>query len=91
VGLESLPAHSARLQTVLTEWQVRTWPYGGPVLVAEGDAWHVLDAWCYLGTVRHRADVPAVLTAGRPVFDKDTYKILVSRLPSMAVEVWSGT
>ena len=48
VGQESLAAHSARLQNVLTNWPVRVWPFDGPVMAREGQAWHVLDAWCYL-------------------------------------------
>ncbi len=90
VGRESVAAHSARLQSVLHDWQVCVWPYGGPVLVREGAAWHVLDAWCFLGTVHQRAEVELLLASGRPTFDKDTYKILVSRLHAMAVEPWQG-
>ena len=86
VGSESWGRHSARLRTVLSDWQVRVWPYGGPVQVREGDAWHVLDAWCYLGTARTADEVQALLEQGRPTFDKDTYKILAGRLSSMVVE-----
>ena len=86
VGEESLSAHTARLQRVLADWQVQVWPYGGPVAVKEGAAWHILDAWCYLGTARCEADVDHLLAQGRPTFDKDTYKILVSWLPKMVVE-----
>jgi DNA polymerase-3 subunit epsilon len=86
VGAESWGRHSARLRTVLSDWQVRVWPYGGPVQVREGDAWHVLDAWCYLGTARTADEVQALLEQGRPTFDKDTYKILAGRLPGMTVE-----
>lgn len=85
VGEEPLAAHSARLQTVLSDWGVRTWPYGGPVKVREGKAWHVLDAWCYLGTAQHEGEIAGLLAQGRPVFDKDTYKILVGRLPACEV------
>ncbi|HET8694855.1 MAG TPA: exonuclease domain-containing protein [Aquabacterium sp.] len=83
VGSESLTAHSARLQNVLSNWRVRTWPFGGPVMAREGGSWHVLDAWCYLGSARTEAEVQALLRHGRPVFDKDTYKILVSWLPKL--------
>ena len=86
VGAESWAHHSGRLRNVLADWQVKVWPYGGPVQVREGDAWHVLDAWCYLGTARTPAEVQALLQQGQPAFDKDTYKILVGRLPSMTVE-----
>lgn len=83
VGQESLAAHSARLQTVLSDWRVKAWPFDGPVMAREGDSWHVLDAWCYLGSARNQADVQALLRQGRPAFDKDTYKILVSWLPKL--------
>lgn len=87
VGRESLADHSARLQRLLADWQVQVWPYGGPVKVREGQSWHVLDAWCYLGTASSEAEIAALLEAGRPTFDKDTYKILVSWLPRMTVTV----
>ncbi len=83
VGQETLTAHSTRLQNVLTNWQVRVWPFDGPVMAREGQAWHVLDAWCYLGSARTQAEVQTVLKQGRPSFDKDTYKILVSWLPKL--------
>lgn len=86
VGHETLAAHSARLQSVMADWQVSTWPYRGAVKVKEGLSWHVLDAWCYLGTAQSDAEVQELLTRGRPAFDKDTYKILVSWLPRMQVE-----
>jgi DNA polymerase-3 subunit epsilon len=85
IGEESWPDHSARLRKVLADWQVQTWPYGGPVKVKEGQGWHVLDAWCYLGSASDEAGVRALLEQGRPAFDKDTYKILVSWLPKLTV------
>jgi DNA polymerase-3 subunit epsilon len=91
IGQESLASHSARLKTVLSDWQVKTWPYAGPIKVREGRAWHVLDAWCYLGTADDEAGVRALLSQGRPTFDKDTYKILVSWLPRMVVQLVDAT
>jgi DNA polymerase-3 subunit epsilon len=35
---------------------------------------HVLDHWCYLGTVRSEDELDGL--AARPAFDLDTYKIL---------------
>lgn len=87
IGQESLAAHTARLQAVLSDWQVRTWPFEGPVMAREGDSWHVLDAWCYLGSARSQTEVQALLRQGRPVFDKDTYKILVSWLPKLGAVI----
>jgi DNA polymerase-3 subunit epsilon len=85
IGQEAWAEHSARLQQVLSDWQVRTWPYVGPIKVKEGQGWHVLDAWCYLGTAPDETGVQALLGEGRPAFDKDTYKILVSWLPKLEV------
>ena len=85
IGLESLADHSRRLRNVMADWRVQTWPYGGPVAIQEGRGWHVLDAWCYLGTAYSDEDVAALLQQGRPTFDKDTYKLLVSWLPRMEV------
>lgn len=83
IGRETLSAHSERLKTVLTDWKVRTWPFDGPVMAREGNSWHVLDAWCYLGSARNQIEVQMLLREGRPAFDKDTYKILVSWLPKL--------
>jgi DNA polymerase III subunit epsilon len=86
VGKEPWARHSERLKNVLADWHVQVWPHGGPIKVREGDAWHVLDAWCYLGTARTDDDVQALLTEGRPAFDKDIYKILVAWLPRCDVK-----
>jgi DNA polymerase-3 subunit epsilon len=85
IGHETLVAHTERLKTVMADWRVQTWPYGGPIKVKEGPGWHVLDAWCYLGTAMSDAEVQALLKQGRPAFDKDTYKVLVSWLPRLDV------
>jgi DNA polymerase-3 subunit epsilon len=86
IGKESLASHTERLRTVMSDWRVQTWPYGGPVKVKEGQGWHVLDAWCYLGTAMNDAEAQALLELGRPAFDKDTYKVLVSWLPRLEIE-----
>jgi DNA polymerase-3 subunit epsilon len=86
IGKEPLASHTDRLRTVMADWRVQTWPYGGPVKVKEGQGWHVLDAWCYLGTAMNDAEVQALLELGRPAFDKDTYKVLVSWLPRLEIE-----
>lgn len=86
IGEESPSAHAQRLRQVMADWQVQAWPYAGPVKVREGQAWHVLDAWCYLGTADRADEVEALSREPRPTFDKDTYKILVSWLPKLQVE-----
>jgi DNA polymerase-3 subunit epsilon len=91
IGEESWAEHSERLKNVLADWRVQVWPYGGPVKVREGEAWHVLDAWCYLGTARTDEEAQALLQEGQeghPAFDKDMYKILVAWLPRCEVHAF---
>ena len=66
--------------SALAELKLQTWPFRGRVGVREsngsnGDSvLHVLDHWCYLGTVRSEDELASLET--RPAFDLDTYKIL---------------
>ncbi|HEY4542701.1 MAG TPA: endonuclease [Noviherbaspirillum sp.] len=87
VGRESRAEHGARLRTALENVQVVTWPYAGPVgLIEECDGWrqmHVVNRWCYLGTLDEPFD-PAQLAGApaleRAAFDVDTYAILLKPL-----------
>jgi DNA polymerase-3 subunit epsilon len=83
VGEESLMQHSMRTMEVLSQLKLKAWTLNGPALLAEGDIWHVIDAWCYLGTVRSEEDVWELIEHGTPRFDKDTYRILVKHINEM--------
>lgn len=78
VGKETPAQHTLRLIEALAALKLQSWPYRGRIGVREGEGeaavLHVLDHWCYLGTVRS-ADELDTLEA-RPAFDLDTYKIL---------------
>jgi DNA polymerase-3 subunit epsilon len=78
VGTEPHAQHNLRMMEALSELKLSTWPFAGRIGVRETagdrDELHVLDHWCYLGTV-HSADDLAALDA-RPLFDLDTYNIL---------------
>ena len=78
VGLEAPQQHDLRLAEALAELKLQSWPFKGRVGVRESDGnetvLHVLDHWCYLGTVSSDEELAALDT--RPVFDLDTYKIL---------------
>ncbi len=83
VGLESHEQHALRLKQALSSMRTVPWPFEGRIAIRENTIdgectdLHVLDHWCYLGTVRSEAelhDLAEVRTA--PVFDVDTYKIL---------------
>ena len=63
------------------------WPFGGRIAIresalhgenaGENAELHVLDRWCYLGTVRDEAELHDLQESrAAPVFDVDTYKIL---------------
>jgi len=82
-GKESEERHDLRLQAALTALRIRSWPFRGRIGVRETDPWtgrsevHLLDRWCYLGTVRSDNELfDAAEVGNRPAFDLDTYKIL---------------
>ncbi len=82
-GKETPVAHSLRLANALYRLRLESWPFPGPVGVREvspsGRAWmHVLDRWCYLGSVGDEADLHETLAARQesPAFDLDTWQIL---------------
>ncbi|MBI2312501.1 MAG: hypothetical protein HYU77_08370 [Betaproteobacteria bacterium] len=83
VGKENTLTHSARLLAALHKLRVRAWPFRGRVGIRETDSWsgkselHVLDRWCYLGTVRSDWELfDAGELGSEKLFDLDTYKIL---------------
>lgn len=76
-GAESLMQHSLRLMSALGSIKLKSWPFSGPALLREGQVCHVIDAWCYLGTARSDDEIHDILHHGKPVFDRDTYRILL--------------
>ena len=83
VGKEPASQHSARLMAALGRLKVKGWPFPGPALIREGEEGHVVDGWCYLGTVRSDEEIAGLLENSEARFDHDTYKILVKSLPKM--------
>ncbi|HJV27424.1 MAG TPA: exonuclease domain-containing protein [Aromatoleum sp.] len=79
-GGESPAMHGARLMLALRELHVERWPHRGPVGIREGDAMHVVDAWCYLGTAKSDEDLYGILDGGQPNFELDVYRILVKAM-----------
>jgi DNA polymerase-3 subunit epsilon len=81
--MESRAQHALRVKQALTSLRTLPWPYAGRIGVRETTAdgessdLHVLDRWCYLGTVRSEAELHDLADSrAAPVFDVDTYKIL---------------
>lgn len=82
-GQESAVAHNLRLLAALQALALKVWPHAGPVGVVEERNGrreiHVVDNWCWLGTATSDEELQALLaTPSRPVFDRDTYSLLVS-------------
>jgi DNA polymerase-3 subunit epsilon len=84
VGAETSARHSLRLGQALTSLRMQPWPFRGRIGVRETGSdrenaeLHVLDRWCYLGTVRSEQELYEMETARtQPAFDLDTYKILM--------------
>ncbi|MEO8740798.1 MAG: exonuclease domain-containing protein [Casimicrobiaceae bacterium] len=92
VGTETREAHAARLREALAPHAMRAWPYAGMVAVRERNITgertdlHVFRDWCWLGTAGDDAALTAIVDAPpRAEFDLDVYKLLVRRLPKLAV------
>ncbi len=77
-GKEPRARHDLRLMEALSGLKLQAWPFKGRIGVRESGSkhtdLHVIDHWCYLGTVRSEHDFEAM--DARPAFDLDTYIIL---------------
>jgi len=83
IGQESPLQHNLRLIEALGEMKLKAWPFAGPATFQEGNIYHVIEAWCYLGRAHNEAEIQALLVSGKPRFDRDTYRILVKYLNRM--------
>lgn len=85
-GEESERVHLARLIDALSRLKLKSWPWPGCIAVRERSAdgrrseLHILDNWCYLGSVDEDEQFD-LFTGGEPeAFDLDSYRILVRHL-----------
>ena len=88
-GAESTISHAMRAVQALSGMRMKPWPYAGRIGVrergpdGERSELHVVDHWCYLGTVTSEAELHELAEARpEPVFDLDTYRILSRFLKS---------
>lgn len=90
IGLEKPMGHAMRVVQALAGLRVRPWPYAGRIGVRERDPaterceLHVLDRWCYLGTLKSEADLHE-LTEAPPAheLDLDIYRMLTRFLAAV--------
>ncbi len=83
IGKEPFAKHTLRLVGTLARLKLVSWPFAGPALIREGGEAHLIDGWRYLGTARSDEELHALLDAGRPRFDRDTYRILAKNVTRM--------
>ena len=86
-GKETLAAHNLRLANALYRLRIESWPFRGRIGIRETDRQrgrteiHLIDRWCYLGTVDAETDLFDMLeTRFDGTFDLDTYQLLVKWL-----------
>ena len=94
VGDEDPASHAARLADALTHARIEPWPFAGTVALVErrADALrediHVVDHWCWLGSVRTLDAAEALAVTNPPrSFEPDVYRILRSALAKGVVDV----
>lgn len=83
LGSETMASHNQRLQLALDAFRVKSWPYAGPIAIAEGEQMHVIDRWCYLGSAINQDELDELSGEGEAEFDLDIYKILKKKLSSL--------
>lgn len=80
VSAESPEAYNARFHSAFHNSKLRTWPYTTPIVVkernedTEQEALHVIDKWCYLGSVVPGDSFEDL--SPHYTFDLDAYRIL---------------
>ena len=78
--------HNVKLLEALGVLALKTWPYKGPVSIAEQGAsgekkYLIVDNWCLIGTANSSNEIPEVLSQKTtPQIDRDTYRYLVTTL-----------
>lgn len=78
-GKESREAHHGRLREALAKFRLQRWVWSGPVILEDEGCIHVLDAWCYLGTLDADSpehEIKRLIDAAKPLFDQDIYRIV---------------
>ena len=90
-GREPALQHAIRLAEALNTIKVLRWPYPGLIGIREHEARaaqpliHLIERWCYLGSVRDMDELAAWQAQDRPqpLFDLDNYKLLVKTLKTL--------
>ena len=85
VGKEDAARHDLRLKAALAVLKLRAWPFPGRIAIREGEARHLFESWCYLGSAGSETELhEAAQTRYDARFDLDTYRILRRELEKRA-------
>jgi excinuclease Cho len=91
-GRETLKDHRSRLELALQNLNVVCWPFPGAVALVEQQAdlkdIHVVQNWCYLGTVKELEAAKALISV-HASFDADSYKILCRTIVGATIQIIS--
>ena len=86
-GKETSLSYLMRFSQAFTEYQIKDWPFEGPIMVTEKnydkEEGFVIDKWCLLGSI---TSVHDDVSFQEYEFDYDIYKILVSYLKNPSHE-----
>ena len=72
-----------RVFVALRALRIAGWPHKGPIGIREGHDLHVVDHWCYLGTVRHEAEIEEAVNVRPQSFDSAVFDFLASVLATL--------
>ena len=94
VGKEKPEIHYLRLQQALASYQLKSWPYEGPIGIRENHnlnvktAMHVFQNWCFIGSVNDESELHDLMESKSVQnFDLDTYKLLSKELAKSKTQI----
>lgn len=80
IGKEMNLKYNLRFDEAFYKHKIKPWKFDRPILIkekGESEEHHVIDKWCYLGSLKNQHDSLSDLSSDY-YFDLDTYKILNS-------------
>ncbi len=93
-GKQAKAIHYLKFRQAMLSHRLKVWPYSGRIGIQERNALndksviHIFEHWVHLGTVDSESDLEEMIFAkSEPVFDLDTYRLLVKELGTPGVKI----
>lgn len=95
IGEDPTDVYNARFDSAFGQYRLKAWPFSGLIAIKEFNEEfemsevHILDKWCYLGSVSSLEDVVSLITDERK-FEYDTYKIVhgfIHKFPDAIIKI----